>query len=285
MTVPVWEWFSEPLSLDFMQRAMVSALALGIAAPLAGVWATHRGLVYLTDAMSHAVLSGVAAASLLGFSLLLGGVVSAVVMALLVSGLLARTRLSPDSAIGVSAQGLFALGVIGVSLGSDPRTLSHVLFGNPLTVSAGDVALQGGLAAVVVLLVVVFLPVLTATTFDPSHARSLGINATLLDSALVLGLGLVVVVGMTTVGVLMAVTLCVAPAAAAQLLARTLNGTLILAVVLGVCAGFGGLLFSYHLAVPAGPAVAVVAVATVAACGALQRLRPSLSSRPQGVTA
>jgi len=164
-------WLTEPLSYPFMQRAAIATIAVGVAAPLAGVWATSRRLVYLTDAMSHAILAilaGVAAVALLGASLLAGGLVAAVVMALLVAVLVVRARLPEDSAIGVAGQGLFALGVIGVSLSTEPRALSHVLFGNALTVTAGDVAAELGLAAVVVTLVAVCLPVLVATTFDPA---------------------------------------------------------------------------------------------------------------------
>lgn len=278
-------WLLGPFAHDFMQHAAISCLALGIAAPIAGIWATHRRMVYLTDAMSHAVLAGVAAASLLGGSLLLGGLASAAVMAVVVALLVARSRLAEDSAIGIAGQGLFALGVIGVSLGSDPRALSHALFGNPLTVTPTDLALQAGLAALVLGTVVLFLPVLTATTFDSGHARSLGVNTTVLDVGLVLALGLVVVVGMTTVGVLMVVVLCIAPAAGAGLVARTLAGTLAAAVGLGTAASLGGLLAAYHLALPAGPVIAVAAVLLVAACAlprlALRRTRPA----PEGALA
>ena len=101
-------------------------------------------------------------------------------------------------------------------------------------------ALQTGLAALVLGAVVLILPVLTATTFDTGHARSLGVNTTVLDVALVLALGLVVVVGMTTVAVLM--------------------------VVLCTVASLGGLLAAYHLALPADPVIAVAAVLLVAVC-------------------
>jgi ABC-type Mn2+/Zn2+ transport system permease subunit len=128
-------WLVEPMSYPFMQRAALGTLAVGVAAPVAGVWATSRRLVYLTDAMGHAILAGVAAAALLGASLLVGGLTAALVMALLVALLVVRARLPEDSAIGVAGQGLFALGVIGVSVSSQPRALAHVLFGNPLTIS------------------------------------------------------------------------------------------------------------------------------------------------------
>ncbi|CQD23225.1 ABC-3 protein [Mycolicibacterium conceptionense] len=87
-------------------------------------------------------MAGVAGASIIGASLLLGGLIAAVTMALIVSVLVVRARIPEDGAIGVVGQGLFALGVIGVSLQSDPRALAHILFGNPLTVTGTDVAVD-----------------------------------------------------------------------------------------------------------------------------------------------
>jgi ABC-type Mn2+/Zn2+ transport system permease subunit len=273
-------WLTGPLSYPFMQRAAIATVAVGVAAPLAGVWATSRRLVYLTDAMSHAILAGVAAAALLGASLLAGGLIAALVMALLVAVLVVRARLPEDSAIGVAGQGLFALGVIGVSLSTEPRALSHVLFGNPLTVTATDVAAELALATAVVTLVAVCLPVLVATTFDPGHARTLGLRTGLIDTAVIVGLGLVVVIGLTTVGVLMALTLCIAPAAAARLASSRIHHVLILAALLGVAAGLVGLLASYHLGLPTGPVVGVLAVTEVAVAAlARAALRAGLRQR------
>jgi ABC-type Mn2+/Zn2+ transport system permease subunit len=257
-------WLTEPLAYPFMQRACVATLAVGIAAPVAGVWATSRRLVYLTDAMSHAILAGVAAAALLGASLLVGGLVAAMALALLVAVLVIRVRLAEDSAIGVAGQGLFALGVIGVSQSADPRALTHVLFGNPLTVTTADVIAELVVAGLVVLAVATSLPLLVATTFDPAHARTLGVRTGLVDTAVIVALGLVVVISLTTVGVLMALTLCIAPAAAARLISLRIRHVLFLAAGLGVAAGLVGLMASYHLGLPAGPTVGVLAATEVA---------------------
>lgn len=131
-------WLTEPFAYDFMVRAAVATAAVCVAAPICGVWALSRRLVYLTDAMSHGILAGVAGAALIGGSLLLGGLLAAVTMALFVSVLVVRARVPEDGAIGVVGQGLFAAGVLGVSMQSNPRALSHILFGNALTVTVTD---------------------------------------------------------------------------------------------------------------------------------------------------
>jgi ABC-type Mn2+/Zn2+ transport system permease subunit len=274
-------WLLAPFDADFMVRAALALLLLGIAAPLCGCWVLQRRLVYLSDAMSHAVLAGVAGSALVGASLLAGAFVAAVVMALVVAALVLRAGVAEDAAIGVAGQTLFALGLVGVALApGETRALSHILFGNPLTVTWADVRLQAAVTVVVVTASVVLLPVLVATTFDAVHARTVGVRVNRVDTLLVVGLGLVVVLGLTTVGVLLAVSMLVLPAVTARLLTRTLRALLLTAVGLGVTAGLVGLLVSYHLGLPTGPVVVLVAAAQVGVAvlrtgvGRRQRLSP-----------
>ena len=256
-------WLIEPFEYGFMVRAALATIAVCIAAPVCGVWALSRRLVYLTDAMSHGMLAGVAGAAIIGGSLLLGGLIAALAMALFISLLVVRARVPEDGAIGVVGQGLFALGVIGVSLQSEPRALAHVLFGNPLTVSRFDVIVDVTLVVIVIGTLAVMRPALLATTFDAVHARTVGMRVGLIDSALLVVLSMTVVAGLVTVGVLMAVTLIVAPAVTARMLGRSLNAMFGIAVASGLMAGVAGLLLSYHAGLPTGPTVALLAVAQV----------------------
>ncbi|MCH9666622.1 MAG: metal ABC transporter permease [Actinomycetia bacterium] len=264
-------WLTEPFAYDFMVRAAVATAAVCVAAPVCGVWALSRRLVYLTDAMSHGILAGVAGAALIGGSLLLGGLLAAVTMALFVSVLVVRARVPEDGATGVVGQGLFAAGVLGVSMQSNPRALSHILFGNALTVTVADAVINVVLATLVAVVVTTMRPVLIATTFDAVHARTVGIRVGLVDAVLLVVLAVTVVTGLVTVGVLMAVTLIVAPAVTARLLAHSLNAMVGLAVACGLASGAVGLLISYHLGLPTGPTVALVAVAQVGAAAAWKR--------------
>lgn len=270
----------EPFSADFMVRAALGLVLLGVAAPLCGCWVLQRRLVYLSDAMSHAVLAGVAAAALLGASLLAGALVAAVVMALAVAALVLRSGVAEDAAIGVSGQTLLSLGLVGVALAPPgTRSLSHLLFGSPLTVAWSDIALQAALTAAVVLACVVLLPVLVATTFDGAHARTVGIAVGRVDTLLVVGVGLVVVIGLTTVGVLLAVSMLVLPAVGARLLCRTLRPMLAVSVLLGVSAGLTGLVASYHLELPTGPLVVLCAAVPVVLAATRQAVLQARTAR------
>ncbi|MBM3668817.1 MAG: metal ABC transporter permease [Actinobacteria bacterium] len=257
-------WIFEPFASSFMQRAFISSLAIGITAPVIGVWAVYKRLVYLTDAMSHSILAGVAAAAFLGISLAVGGILAALLMALLVALLIIRVKVPEDSAIGVVGQGLFALGVIGVGLIGDPRALSHILFGNPLTVTSTDIVVQLVLSTVVLFGLWWLSPLIGISTFDAGHARSVGVRVGLLDTLLIGSLALVVVIGLTSVGVLMVITLITSPAVAARLMTQRLSRTIPLAAALGAAAAVVGLVASYHLAWPSGPTIALVAIGEVA---------------------
>ncbi len=266
-----WAWVVEPLQYDFMKRAAIATVAVCVASPMCGVWALSRRLVYFTDAMSHGILAGIAGAAIVGGSLLLGGLLAAVTMALFVSFLIVRARAPEDGAIGVVGQGLFALGVMGISLQREPRALTHILFGNPLTVSATDVVVNTTLSAVVVVSILTMQPVLLATTFDPAHARTVGIRVGLVDATLMVTLSLTVVAALATVGALMAITLIIAPAVTARMLGRSLHHMIAISVGCGLVSGIAGLLISYHAGLPTGPTVALVAVAQVGLAAAWVR--------------
>jgi len=272
-------WLTEPFAAGFLVRAALGITALGVAAPLTGCWIVLRRLTYLGDAMSHAVLAGVAGAALAGVSLPLGAALAAVAMALAVALLALRGGVPEDAAVGVAGQGLLALGVVLVALRrDDPRALSHLLFGSPLTISDGDVVAQLVTAAVVAAGAWLLLPLLTATTFDPVHARTVGIRVDRVETAVLVGLGLTIVVGLTTVGALTAVAMAVAPATAAQLVTTRLPALLTTAVALGVIAGLAGLVGAYHLGLPTGPCVALCTVAEVGAAALVRHAR----TRPPG---
>lgn len=254
---------TDPFASEFMVRAGLGVIALGVSGPICGCWVVQRRLVYLTDAMSHAILAGVAAATLLGASLTLGAFAAAAVMTVAVAFLVLRAGVSEDSAIGISGHALLAFGVIGVSAQSDPRALSHVLFGNPLTVTSHDVIVQWTVASGVAAAAWFLAPLLSSTTFDSVHARTVGIRVGIIDTLLVVGLGMVVVIGLTTVGVLMAVSMIVAPAVAARIVTRRMATMIPVSVAMGTGAGIVGLIVSYHLSLPSGPVVALCVVTEV----------------------
>jgi manganese/iron transport system permease protein len=260
------EWFTDPYSSEFMRRALVAAVLVGVVAPVVGVWIVLRRLSYLGDAMSHGLLAGVAGAYLWGWSITGGALVAGLAMAGLVGLFAAHPRLRPDAVIGVVGTALFALGVILVSartntIGVD---LSSFLLGQITTVTDADLATNAALAVVVLATIGWFFADLRHATFDPAHAALVGVPVTLLGFGLLAVLAVAIVVSLQTVGLLMSVAMLVNPAATARLVTIRVSSMTLAAVGFGVGAAVVGLTASYHFSSPPGATVALTGVIALA---------------------
>jgi manganese/iron transport system permease protein len=248
------EWLTDPYGSEFMRRALVAAVLVGVVAPVVGVWIVLRRLAYLGDAMSHSLLAG-------------GALVAGLVMAGLVGLLATHTRLRPDAVIGVVGTALFALGVVLVSARTDTIgvDLSSFLLGQITTVTEGDLVANAALAAVVLGAVGWFFTDLRHATFDPMHAALVGVPVAALGFGLLAVLAVAIVVSLQTVGLLMSVAMLVNPAATARLVTTRVSTMTIAAVGFGVGSAVVGLTASYHLSSPPGASVALTGVTALAA--------------------
>jgi ABC-type Mn2+/Zn2+ transport system permease subunit len=259
------DWLTDPYAAEFMQRALVASLLVGAITPLVGVWIVLRRLAYLGDAMSHATLGGVGVAYAAGWSITLGAVAAGLGMAAVMALLALHPRLRDDAVIGIVEVAFFAAGVLIISSRDDIGVdLTHFLFGSIATVSPSDLRLDAALAAVALASVLALFGDLRAATFDPVHARLVGVRVGGVRIALLGLLAVSVVLALQTVGLLMSVALFIVPAAAARLWTRTVEAMTVLAVAFGLLSTTLGLTLAYHLATAPGATVALVAVALLA---------------------
>jgi zinc/manganese transport system permease protein len=247
----------------FMRRALVGCLALALSCGPIGTILVIRRMSLMGDALSHAVLPGAA----LGFitaglslpAMSLGGVVAGLVVALL-SGLVTRlTPLREDASFAGFYLISLALGVLLVSIHGSNVDLLRLLFGSILAVDDAALILIGGIATVSLLLLAVIYRPLVVECFDPGFLRTVGGRGGLVHT---LFLALVVfnlVAGFQALGTLMAVGLMMLPAAAARFWVRELWSLSAASGALALGSGFLGLLLSYHLDLPSGPAIVLVA--------------------------
>ncbi|HQF70753.1 MAG TPA: metal ABC transporter permease, partial [Promineifilum sp.] len=145
-----------PLQYDFIVRALVAAIIVGVVCSVLGVYIVLRGMAFLGDAMSHTILPGVVVAYFLGWPLAVGALVMGVLTALGIGFLTRRAALQEDTAIGVIFAGFFALGVALLSAGASSVDLAHFLFGNLLGVSNGDLLITAALGGLVLLVIFLF---------------------------------------------------------------------------------------------------------------------------------
>lgn len=274
-------WLLDPLAYGFMQRALLAAALVGVVAPLVGTWIVLRRLAYLGDAMGHASIAGVAAAYLLGASVVLGALAAGLVMAALLALLAAHPRIRADAAVAAAEVALFATGVLVIAASDGVRIdLSHILFGSITTVAMHDLVLDGALAAAVLATLVVLGRDLRDATFDPVHAALVGIRPGVLGAVLLALLAIAVVIALQTVGLLMSIALLVLPPTAARLWTRTVLGMSVLAAAIGVVVATGGLIACFHLGTPPGATIALGACAVLAA--SVVGTWPRRARRPYG---
>lgn len=249
-------FLTEPLSYGFMQRGMLAAVMVGVLCAVVGCYVVLRGMAYLGDAMSHAILPGVAIAYLIKGEILIGALVAAIVVALGIGFFTKRGAIKEDTAIGI----LFAASLsLGVALISTIKTyaldLTHILFGNVLGVSNTDLLLIAVLGLVVLATIVLLYKELLVVSFDPVLAATLRLPTDVLKNVLLVLIALTVVISLQTVGVGLVTALLVTPAATAYLVTRRLPTMMVVAAILGALASIIGLYMSYYLNVASGAAV------------------------------
>lgn len=262
------EWLTDPWDFAFMHRALLAGVIVSIAAGMVGVFVVLRGLAFLGDAVAHTQLAGAAVALVLGGSavlITLGAGIAAVLTALGVALLTLRGRLREDTAIGIMFAGFFALGVVLISR---QRTfaidLGSLLVGHILGASWTDLIVMAALAFVVTVLVITFLPELRFSAYDPEVAAVSGVPVGFMQVGLLVLIALATVVAFRLVGVILAVAMLVAPAAAAVLLTRRLKWMILVAILIGMISTVVGLYASFHFDLAAGPSIVLASVLLMA---------------------
>ncbi|MBC7294206.1 MAG: metal ABC transporter permease, partial [Thermoleophilia bacterium] len=219
----------------FMQRALAASLIVGVVCAVLGCYVVLRSLAFLGDALAHAILPGVAVAYLLGVNLLAGALVAGLLVAIGISVVTRTGAVREDTAIGIFFAAALALGVVLIStMRAYAVDLTHILFGNVLGVSAGDLWTTGGIGVVVLSAVLLLYRQLLVVSFDPVLARTLGLPTQALQTGLFLLLALTIVVALRTVGVGLVAAMLITPPAAAYLLTRRLPSMMAVSALIGV---------------------------------------------------
>lgn len=271
----------EILSFDFMQRALVAALLVGIAAPMVGVFLVQRRLSLIGDGMGHVALAGVAVGVFTGTSPVLTALIAAVGAAVLIEVIRARGHTSGDVALAVLFYGGIAAGVVIISksASSTPANLTAYLFGAISTAQNSDLWVLGALAVVVVAATWALRPRLFAVANDEEYARATGMHVTALNIALAVLTAVTVVVSMRVVGLLLISALMIVPNAAAQLLAGSFRSAIRYAVIIGVVSSVGGVIGSVYADTPSGGTIVIVAIAIFLLASLASSARARLRSR------
>jgi ABC-type Mn2+/Zn2+ transport system permease subunit len=266
-------WLIEPLQFTFMQTGLLATVLVGATCAVLGVYVVLRSMAFIGDAMAHTILPGLVAAYLLGLNLLGGAVVAGVATALGIGWLSRRGTLREDTAIGVTFTGMFALGILLMSTAGSFRDFSQMLFGNVLGIAPRDLILIAALALLVLAFLFLFHKELELTSFDPTHAKAMGLGVDRVRYGLLVLLSLTVVAGIQAVGVVLISALLITPAAAASLVTNSLPRMMVISAAIAVFSGIAGLYASYFLDVASGAAIVLSCTACFVAASLVRILQ------------
>lgn len=260
------KYLLEPVQYEFIQRALIASVTIGISCGLIGTYIMLRRMSLIGDALAHAVLPGVVVSFMVAgkseVALFIGAVVSGILTVLLIGFVNRNSKIKEDTSIGIIFTGAFALGILLVSqLKQVHIDLSSYLFGDVLGVSTGDITLSMIIMVVIILCIVLFYKQLLLTSFDPTMAMTIGISTTLVHYMLMTLLSMSIVAGLQSVGVILIIAMLITPPATAYLLSNNLKKILLLSAMFGTISAITGLYLSYHFNFASGASIVLVAVA------------------------
>lgn len=249
-----------PFHYDYMIKAMLVSAVVGGVCALLSCFVTLKGWSLMGDALSHAIVPGVSLAYFVGLPFSVGAFVSGMLAALTMGFIKARTSLREDAVIGVVFTSFFAAGILLISMYPSNISLKTIVFGNVLGISDHDI-IQLFIISVITLVVIgLKWKDLVLFTFDPSQAKAIGLNTTVLHFTLLSLLAATSVAALQTVGTCLVVAMLVTPGAIAYLLTDRFGKMMGIAVSIGVSTAVLGAYLSYFLNGSTGGCIVVLQV-------------------------
>lgn len=238
-----------------MQNALVTAIVIGIVSGAVGCFIILRGMSLMGDAISHAVLPGVALSFILGINFFVGAIVFGLFASMIITFIRGNSIIKGDTAIGITFSSFLALGVILIGLARSSTDLFHILFGNILAVQDSDKWITIWVSVAVLIVIILFFKELLITSFDPQMAKAMGMKVNFYHYLLMILLTLVSVTAMQSVGTILIVAMLITPAATAYLYVNSLKSMILLSSTLGAVTSVLGLFLGTSFNVAAGSSI------------------------------
>ncbi|WJY27913.1 MULTISPECIES: metal ABC transporter permease [Sporosarcina] len=251
------EFIHDLFNYAFLQKAFITSVMVGIICGVIGSFIVLRGMALMGDAISHAVLPGVAISYMLSINYFYGAVLTGVLTAFGIGAISQNSRIKSDSAIGIVFSAFFALGIILITKAKSATDLTQILFGNVLSVRDSDMWITLVIGVIIIVTVFLFFKELKVSSFDETMAAAYGLNVRFIHYAIMFMLTLVTVASLQTVGVILVVSMLITPASAAYLLTNRLSAMVVLASFFGALSAVIGLYFSFLYNMPSGPVIAL----------------------------
>lgn len=237
----------EPFGYEYMLNAMWVSAMVGALCAFLSCYLMLKGWSLIGDALSHAIVPGVAGAYMIGLPFSLGAFFSGGLAAASMLFLNQRTRLKEDAIIGLIFSSFFGLGLFMVSLNPTSVNIQTIVLGNILAIAPEDIRQLAIIGAVSAIMLFFKWKDLLVTFFDENHARAIGLHPGRLKVLFFTLLAVSTVAALQTVGAFLVISLVVAPGATAWLLTDRFPRLLLIAVAIGSITSFLGAWASYYL--------------------------------------
>lgn len=242
-----WSRWAEPFQYGFMLQALGVAALIGMACAMLSCYLVLKGWALMGDAISHAVLPGVVLAYVVGAPLTLGAFVAGLFCASATGWIKARSRLKEDTVMGIVFTGLFALGLVMMTMVETDLHLNHIILGSLLGIHRGDLIQVVVTCVVVSAVVLVKRRDLMLLCFDLVQARAVGLRTTALYYLLLAMLAATAVAALQAVGIILTVAMLITPGSIGYLLTDRFGRMLAIACASAIFAAVGGTYVSYFL--------------------------------------
>ena len=250
-----------PFQFSFMVNALTISVLIAVPTALLSCFLVLKGWALMGDAMSHAVFPGVVIAYIVGAPFTIGAFIAGMVCALSIGFLKNNSRIKQDTIMGIVFSGMFGFGLLlYVKINSEVH-LDHILFGDMLGVGGPDILETGLIALFTVLVIGVKWRDFLLHAFDPAHAQAIGLRVNVLHYSLLCLIALTIVAALSSVGLILAISLLIAPGAIAFLLTNKFSTMLILSVVIAVVGALLGVYVSFFI--DSAPAPTIVLFLTL----------------------
>lgn len=251
-------FFIEPLAYEFMQRALLMSLLIAAVCSIFSCFLVLKGWSLMGDAVSHAVLPGLALAFVAGIPLGIGAFAAGVFCALSTGYLKENSRVKEDAVMGIVFSGMFAFGLVLLTKIETDVHLMHILFGNVLGITKTDLLAAGSIAVFCSFIMLIKRKDLMLYCFDPAHASAIGLPVRRLHFGLLILLALTIVSALKAAGIILVIAMLIAPGSIGFLLSRSFDKMLLIALCASVFSCLIGTILSFHIDVATAPLIVVI---------------------------
>ncbi len=248
----------DPLSFEFMQRALLMSVLIGSVCAIFSCFLVLKGWALMGDAVSHAVLPGIALAYVAGLPLMLGAFAAGLLCTIATGYIKTNSRIKEDAAMGIVFSGMFALGLVLLTRIETDIHLLHILFGNILGITTADMLQAGSIAVLISALMLAKRRDIMLYCFDPAHAMAIGLPVKFLHFGLLILLALTIVAALKAAGVILVIAMLIAPGAIGFMLTRSFDRMLVIAISVSVFSCTAGTIASYHIDAATAPLIVLI---------------------------